>query len=154
MVENMFECLNIWVSRFNMIHKTVILMMTCLTTPFNLYFCRPLRRFGLSWAARRVSSDTCCVWSTTSPYWTTYLVRYTSHCSCVQKIFMFIRFQIPGSLWPVYFWNNNKKPTFSIFSSKKWLISVVLTGNLWKRKNNLAFSCDRNNNDIYQIKFQ
>ena len=45
----------------------------------------------------------------------------------------------------IYCWNQNKTPTFSIFSSKKWLISVVLSGNLWKRKNNLAFSFDFNN---------
>ena len=45
----------------------------------------------------------------------------------------------------VYCWNQNKTPTFSIFSSNKWLISVVLSDNLWKRKNNSAFCFDFNN---------
>ena len=44
------------------------------------------------------------------------------------------------------------KPPFSIFSSKKWIISVILSGKLWKRKNNLAFSCDLNNKKIVTIK--
>ena len=61
-------------------------------------------------------------------------------------IFIYFIYREPSLFDHIYYcWNQNKTPTFSIFSSKKWLISVVLSGNLWKRKNSLAFCFNFNN---------